>query len=165
MFQAAREHRLEEISNLMETHSTGEAHLNVRDDRSESFAQLLKDLRDETTLLMRQEIALAKTEMMEKIVRILRNFGYVIAGVVVLFVGLIFLLQSATAGAALGLVAAGLEQQAIWLAPLIIGLVVAIAGAVAAKKGLATLKRESLVPEKTVSSLKQDKQWIQNKVS
>ena len=134
------------------------------DGRSESIADLIKDLRDEAMLLVRQEVALAKTEISEKMARILRNTAYAIAGALVAFVGLIFILQAATVAIGIGLLEAGLtEKQSLWASPLILGVIVAIVGAILISKGIAAVKNESLVPEKTVESLKNDKEWIQNK--
>ena len=134
--------------------------------RSESVADLIKELRDEALLLVRQEVALAKTEMSEKIGRTLRNTAYALAGALVAFLGLVFVLQAVTALVGVGLRSAGLApEQCLWLAPLIVGVVVAVIGTTLVTKGIATLKKESLVPEKTIDSLKGDKAWIQNKAS
>ncbi len=134
------------------------------DARGESIADLIKDLRDEAVLLMRQEVALVKTEISEKVARILRNTAYAIAGALVAFVGLIFILQAATVAIGIGLLEAGLnEKQSLWASPLILGVIVAVIGAIFISKGIAAVKNESLVPEKTVESLKNDKEWIQNK--
>ena len=134
------------------------------DARSESVADLIKDLRDEAMLLVRQEVALAKTEISEKLARIFRNTAYAIAGALVAFVGLIFILQAVTVAIGIGLHEAGLtETQSLWASPLILGAIVAIVGAIFISKGIAAVKNESLVPEKTVESLKNDKEWIQNK--
>ena len=132
-------------------------------DDSESIADLFKELRDEGILLVRQEVALAKTEMSEKIARILRNVGYVVAGLLVAFVGCVLILEAASALLAIGLIDAGLKEQAVWLAPLIVGVVVVVVGAVAAMKGVNTVKNESLKPEQTIDSITEDKKWIQNK--
>ena len=132
--------------------------------RSEGIADLIKDLRDEAMLLVRQEVALAKTEISEKMARILRNTVYAIAGALVAFVGVIFILQAATVAIGIGLHEAGLtEKQSLWASPLILGVIVAIVGTVLISKGIAAVKNESLVPEKTMESLNNDKKWIQNK--
>ena len=115
--------------------------------RPESIADLIKELRDDALLLVRQEVALAKTEMSEKIGRALRNTAYAIAGALVAFLGLVFILQAVTAFIGVGLKAAGVaSEQCLWLAPLIVGLVVAIIGTILVTKGIATLKNETLVP-------------------
>ena len=134
------------------------------DGRGQNIADLIKDLRDEALLLVRQEVALAKTEMSEKMARILRNTIYAVVGGLIAFLGLIFILQAATVAIGIGLLEAGLtEKQSLWASPLLLGIIVAIVGAILTSKGIAAVKNESLVPEKTVESLKSDKEWIQNK--
>ena len=132
-------------------------------DGSESIADLFKDLRDEAVLLVRQEVALAKTEMSEKMARMGRNAAYVAAGMMVAFVGLVLILLAAAAGLAVVLDDTGAREQAPWLAPLIVGAVVVIIGAVAAMKGINTIKNQSLKPQQTIDSITEDKKWIQNK--
>jgi bifunctional ADP-heptose synthase (sugar kinase/adenylyltransferase) len=136
------------------------------DSRSESIADLIKQLRDEALALVRQEVTLAKTEISEKLSRSLRNTSYALAGALVAFLGLVFILQAVTVLTGIGLKAAGLsDEQCLWLAPLIVGVVVAVIGTTLVTKGIATLKHESLVPQQTIDSLKTDKAWIQNKTN
>lgn len=131
-----------------------------------SLTVLVKELRDETITLMRQEVALAKTEMSEKAARVGRNVGYLGAGALVAYAGLIFLLLAATAGIYLGLVAADVsEATAWWLAPLIVGAVVLVIGYSLIQKAISTLKRETVVPERTAESLQRDKNWMKGKVT
>jgi hypothetical protein len=134
-----------------------------RDERS--IADLIKELRDESTALMRQELALAKTEMSEKASRAARNSAYVGVGAVLCYLGLFFALVAATVGLALLLGMANLGWHSWWLAPLLVGALIGIAGWIITKKGMNTLKHESLVPERTVQSLQEDKQWLQDKVT
>ena len=136
------------------------------DSRSESIADLVKELRDEALLLVRQEVTLAKTEVSEKIARTLRNTGYAIAGALVALLGVVFILQAVTVLIGIGLKAAGFsDAQCLWLAPLIVGVVVAVIGTILVTKGIHTLKSETLVPEETIDSLKNDKAWIQRKTT
>ena len=131
--------------------------------RDRSVASLLKELRDEMMTLWRQELALAKTEMSEKASKAGRNAVYIGIGGAVLFAGLLFLLVGVSALVYVGLVYAGLSHYlAGWLAPVITGAVVAVIGYVMLQKGISTLKRMSPVPQKTVESMKEDKQWLQN---
>jgi len=131
-----------------------------------SITEIIKDLRDETSALVRQEVALAKTEMSEKASKIGRNAGYIGAGGVLAHAGAIVLLLGLSALLYAGLVEMGLSHMISgWLAPLIVGGLVAIIGYAMAQKGISALKKESLVPEKTVNSLKEDQQWLQRKVT
>jgi cation transport ATPase len=130
-----------------------------------SLIGLLKELRDETMTLLRQEVDLAKTETSEKMSRVGRNVGYLAVGGVILGAGFLVLLMAGVVGLYVGLVAAGLSHATSgWLAPLIVGAVVAIIGYSFLQKAISTLRRETIVPERTRASLVADKEWIQEKV-
>lgn len=145
------------------THHTSQSHSTDSDGRS--ITGLIKELRDETTTLMRQEVALAKTEMSEKLSRLTRNVTYLAVGGGIAFAGLIILLMAAAAGTYVALLAAGLSHMTSgWLAPLIVGGIVAVLGYAFVQKGLSTLRHESLVPQRTKESLEHDKQWLKEKV-
>jgi len=131
-----------------------------------SFASLMRELRDESTTLLRQEVALAKTEMTEKVTVLGRNAAYMGVGGLVAYAGMIFILLSVMQLLSVGLVKTGLsENVASWLAPAVVGLVVAGIGYALIQKAKGTLARESLTPDKTIQSLKEDKQWTQDKFS
>jgi hypothetical protein len=129
----------------------------LREDRSigELFGQLTQDM----TLLVRQELQLARSEMSEKISRVTSNLISVLAGGFVAYVG------------ALALVAAlilGLHELADispWVSALIVGALFAIAGYVMLNRGLKELKRVDLAPRRTVESLKDDVQWAKEQRS
>jgi hypothetical protein len=127
------------------------------EDRSigELFGQLTQDM----TLLFRQELQLARTEMSDKVSVVAGNLVSVLAGGFVAYVG------------ALALVAAlilGLHQLADispWVSALIVGALFAIAGYVMLNRGLKELKRVDLAPRRTVESLKDDVQWAKEQRS
>jgi hypothetical protein len=130
-----------------------------------SIPDLLRELRDESSTLFRQEIALAKTELKEKTSKLSRNAIYLVAGGVIAYSGLIFILLGVVGLIGAGLVAAGMEAAtAAWVSPLILGFIVAIIGAAMLMKGKRTLAEESLVPEKTLQSLKEDTSWTRAKI-
>ncbi|HSK77057.1 MAG TPA: phage holin family protein [Thermoanaerobaculia bacterium] len=135
----------------------------AKDDRS--LGQLLKELTSETTTLLKQEVDLAKTEMSEKASRVGTNLGSLAVGGGVAFLGALALLAAAIYG-----LTSILDQfmslgVAVWLAPLIIGLILAAVGYSLVKKALETLKRESLAPQKTTESLQENKEWLKQKIS
>ncbi|MGC1275808.1 MAG: phage holin family protein [Planctomycetaceae bacterium] len=131
-----------------------------------SLTELFKSLRDETTLLVRQEVDLAKTEMSEKAAKAGRNAGYIGAGSVLAHAGAIVLLLGLSALLYYGLVEWGMSHMiAGWLAPLIVGAVIGLIGYVLIQKGVSTLKHESFVPKKTVDSLKENQQWLSRKAT
>src|SRR5690606_22448237 len=73
------------------------------------IAELIRDLRDETSELLREEFALARTEMGEKVGRAVRNLAYLAAGGLIVFVGGWFLLAAAVQGLSVGLLEAGVD--------------------------------------------------------
>jgi xanthine/uracil permease len=130
-----------------------------------SLGDLVKELRDETTTLLRQEVELAKTEMSEKARSYVRNSISIAAGAIVAFAGFLFLLLAVNRVVTIWLAEAGLETAALWLAPLIVGGVVAIIGYALVQKGISTLKNESPAPSRTMHSIKEDKKWLTSKLT
>lgn len=134
----------------------------VREERS--IGQLLKELRDETTTLLRQEVDLAKTEMSEKASRVGSNLGSLAMGGAVAFLGALALLAAVVYG-----LTSLLDQfmslgVAVWLAPLIVGIVLAVIGYNLVQKALQTLRQESVTPRKTTETLQENKEWLKAKV-
>jgi hypothetical protein len=135
---------------------------------SEQFnlVYLLKKLRDDTTTLVRDEISLAKTEISEKVATTSRNVGYLAAGALVAYAALLLILQGLSLMLREQFILRGMsEANANLLGFLIVGVVVGMIGAVLIMKALNTLKTESLTPTKTAETLKEDKEWVQDKVS
>ena len=130
-----------------------------------SIPELIKELRDETILLLRQEVALAKTEMAEKSREYARNASYIAIGGMVAYAGFLFVLGAITYGL-LGWFAAMDMSPAIapWLAPAIVGVIVGAIGAGMVAKGRNTLKNERPTPRRTVESLQENKEWLKRKV-
>ena len=134
----------------------------VQEDRS--IGQLLKELRDETTTLLRQEVDLAKTEIGEKASRLGSNLGSLALGGGVAFLGALALLAAVVYGLTSLLDQFMSVGVAIWLAPLIVGLVLAAVGYSLLNKALATLRQESLTPRRTTQTLQENKEWLKSKI-
>ena len=135
-----------------------------REREERSLGQILKDLSNETSTLLRQEVELAKTEMSEKASRVGTNLGSLAVGGAVTFLGALALLAAVISG-----LTSLLDQfmdlsVAVWLAPLLVGIALAVIGYGLVKKALDTLKRESLTPRKTTESLQENKEWLKSKV-
>jgi hypothetical protein len=118
-----------------------------------SLGELLSTLSQETMTLVRKEIDLAKTEMTEKIGKAAKDIGFLVGGGLIAFTGF-FLILFAIAW----LLAKVVD---IWLAFGIVGVVVAVGGGVLVSKGMSEIKNISPVPQKTVETLKEDKEWAQ----
>ena len=131
-----------------------------------NLVYLLKKLRDDTTTLVRDEISLAKTEISEKVATTSRNVGYLAAGALVAYAALLLILQGLSLMLREQFILRGMsEANAALLGFLIVGVLVGMIGAVLIAKALNTLKTESLTPTKTAETLKEDKEWVQDKVS
>jgi uncharacterized membrane protein len=121
----------------------------------ELFGQLTQDM----TLLVRQEVQLARTEMSEKISRVTANLISVGAGGFVAYLGGLALVG------ALILAIRDLANISLAWSALIVGAVLAIIGYVMLQKGLKELKRVDLAPRRTVETLKDDVQWAKEQTS
>lgn len=129
---------------------------------STSIPHLLRDLRDEATTLLRQEVALAKTEMKENVSRMSSHAAQLAVGGFVAYAGVIVLLIGI--GHLLGalLIRGGMDPEvAQWLAPSIVGLVVALIGWAMLSKAKRALSHDDLTPRQTIDSLRDNKQWAQ----
>jgi hypothetical protein len=131
-----------------------------------SLVNLLRELRDETTTLVRQEIALAKAEMSEKVSRLGRNAGYIGAGVALAYAALILLLLGFRDLLARALVNAKLDPAvATALSSLIIAIIIGVVGWALIAKGKKALSKEGLAPKKTIESLREDQHLIKQKLA
>jgi hypothetical protein len=134
----------------------------LRDERS--LGQILKDLRDETSMLVRQEVDLAKTEVSEKVSMLGTNMASVAAGGAVALAGALALVAAVSILLYVLLSKVMSPNVAMWLAPLIVGGILAGFGYSLVKKALATLKQEGIAPTKTTQSLKENKEWLTAKI-
>jgi hypothetical protein len=134
----------------------------LRDERS--LGQILKDLRDETSVLVRQEVDLAKTEVSEKVTMLGTNLASVAAGGAVALAGALALVAAVSILLYVLLSKVMSPNVAMWLAPLIVGGALAAFGYTLVKKALATLKQEGIAPTKTTQSLKENKEWLTAKI-
>ena len=120
--------------------------------RERPIGELLKQLSQETTTLVRQELDLAKAEMAEKGKKAGKGAGmFGGAGVVG------FLALGALTAALILALDTGMKA---WLAALIVGLVYAAIAGVLALTGKKEVQQATPpVPEQTVESVKEDVQW------
>ena len=120
-----------------------------------SLGELFQELSQDTSALIRQEMALARTEMSDRIAAFGRDAAMMGAGGVLIHVALL----AATAAFIMGLVQLGVQG---WLSALIVAVVYAIGGGVVIMSARAAMKRRSLTPVETVDSLKETAQWLKN---
>jgi hypothetical protein len=129
-----------------------------RDKSAESTAELVKDLSREVTELVRQEIALARAEMMEKGRKAGRGAG-MLSGAAVL--GL-----AAVGGSMATLILVLDLVLPAWLAALIVTAAYAAVAAVLARRGKEEISEAGPpTPERTVDSVKEDVQWAKTRAT
>jgi hypothetical protein len=130
-----------------------------------SVGGLLKQLRDESTTLIRDEVALAKTEMREKAAVYGRNLGGLVAGALIGYAALVVILLAVGSLITEGLIGVDMDPaMAHFLGLAIVGIVVAMISAILVSKSLNRLKEESPVPERTVETLRNDKEWAKQQI-
>lgn len=120
------------------------------------IGELFQDLAQNTSRLVSLEMELAKTELAQTASKAGKDVGYMAAGGLVAYAGLLAIIAAVIVGLANFIPA--------WLSAFIIGAVVVLVGYGLLKKGMNDLKNGSLAPKQTMDSLKKDKQYLQEKI-
>ena len=126
----------------------------IKADRS--ITALLSDLASETVLLVRQELALFKAELQEKFGRIGKGATALGVGTFIALSGWGVLLAAAVLGLATVLPA--------WLAALIIAIVALAIGGALIFIDKSRFDADSLVPHRTLRSLREDEAWLRERL-
>lgn len=132
-----------------------------------SLGDLFTELATESSTLIRQEIALAQSEITQKATRAGTQIAYVVVGGVFgLLAGLALL-----AGIIIGLgqlisnLAKVEQMTGAWIAAFIVAAVIGGVAAYLITSSLDALRKVDMTPHKTVQSLKEDAQWVKDQVS
>ena len=131
----------------------------ARDD-ARGLGALLKDLAEGSGELIRHEVRLARLEAVEILGKAGAGVAAVAAGGVLALLGALALLA--------GLIMLAGDQwlrDRYWLAALVVLVIAAGAGAFLAKRGLALLSPKQLVPDQTVATLQEDKEWLKRQLT
>jgi hypothetical protein len=121
-----------------------------------SIGELIGDLANQTTTLVRQEIKLASTELSHKAAYAGRQAAYIMVGLLVGVVSLLALLFAVIFGLAM--------VMELWQSALLVGIVAAIVAAAVVAKGAIGLRDMKLVPQQTMESIREDKRWVEQRV-
>ena len=117
-----------------------------------SVPALISDLAQQVTTLMQTEVRLLRAEMSEKLGQLGSGAAEVAAGAICLLAALMVLLQALVIGVS------RIGDMGMGWASLIVGVVVAVIGAVLVKTGTSNLSPSNLTPERTQEQLKRDAQ-------
>ncbi len=126
-----------------------------QDDRS--LGELFADLAKESSVLVRQEVALAKAEMTQKAGQVGKDIGFLAVGGLVLYAGLLAIIAAI-------IIVLGTIGVPWWLAALVVGVIVAGVGYFLVQRGMQALKKENLAPKQTIETLKEDAEWAKEQV-
>lgn len=127
------------------------------DKDNRSLSQLIIDLQRESSTLVRDEVALVRAELNEKVSQALNGAISLLMGALVAFSALIIVLI-AIAELLITLDVAG------WLAYLIVGGVVLVIGVIMLMKGKSNLQPSNLKPTRTAEELRRDREMVREQV-
>lgn len=123
------------------------------DVRDRSTADLLKQLSQQMTALIHQEVELAKAELAQKTKKVGLGAGMFGGAGVFALLGAGALVAAAIAGIATVL--------SVWLSALVVGAALLLLAGVVALTGLSELSRGTPpVPEQAIESTKEDVEWL-----
>jgi len=118
----------------------------------ESFGELVGEVASQSAALVRDEVALARRELQEKLKTVRSVASFVI-------IGAITALISAMALCAAVIIALA-EHVGPWQSALIVGLILGMTAGVIIYIGVSRFKRTSLKPERTIETLEENKEWL-----
>ena len=134
--------------------------LDGRDNRR-GIGALLRDLAEGSVTLVRDEVRLARLEVADIVAGIGRGTAFVAVGAVLVLLGGLSLI----AGIVLLAGDQWLPADLYWLAALIILLITGGLAIWLAKHGLALVSPSRLAPQQTVTTLKEDKEWLKQRLT
>jgi uncharacterized membrane protein YqjE len=121
------------------------------------LGDLFRQLAQDSATLVRQEVALAKAELRENVRSVARDTAKIAVGAVLAGVGALVLV-------AFLVLLLGDAVGRYWAGALIVGVLLLAIGAVLAMSAMKRLKQETIKPEQTLETLKEDKQWLQSEM-
>jgi uncharacterized membrane-anchored protein len=127
----------------------------IKDERS--IGDLFSELANETGTLIRQEVALAQAEVTKKATEAGKNAASIAIGGFVGYAAFLALLAA--------IIAMLSYAMPVWLSALIVAIVVGGVAYYMVTSALAKLKKADLAPRETVTTLKEDAQWLKKQVS
>jgi uncharacterized membrane protein YqjE len=131
-----------------------------QNDGRRGFGNLLRDLAEGSAGLVRNEVKLARIELRQILSGVGLGTAMVASGGVFALLGTLALFT--------GIVLLGGDQwlrDRYWLAALVFTVIAFAVAFVFMRRGRAALSPANLAPDKTVASLKEDKEWLRQRLT
>lgn len=122
-----------------------------------SVGQLLRDLADDVTRLIRDELALARSEASDNLHRMVTAVIAIVGGALLGLAALMVLLDAVVMGLS--------NHMPDWMAAVIVGGVVGLVGFILVYQGQKNLSAGSLAPRRTAESVRKDIHLVKEQVS
>ena len=121
-----------------------------------SLGDLFSDLAAQTGKLIRQEAALAKSELTDKASAAGKDIGMIAAGAFIGYAGLL--------AVAAGVIVLLANVIPLWVSALVVGIVHIVLGYFLVSSGISHIKNANWAPQESIESIKEDAQWLKNQV-
>jgi hypothetical protein len=118
----------------------------------ESFGELVGLVASQSAGLVRDEVALAKREVQEKLKTVRSAASIVIIGAITALIAAMALCAAVIIALA--------EHVGPWQSALIVGLILGMTAGVVILIGVSRFKRTNLRPEQTIETLEENKEWL-----
>jgi len=118
----------------------------------ESFGELVGEVASQSAALVRDEVALARRELQEKLKTVRSVASFVIIGTITALIAAMALCAAVIIALA--------EHVGPWQSALIVGLILGMTAGVTIYIGVSRFKRTSLKPERTIETLEENKEWL-----
>lgn len=120
--------------------------------RRESLGELIGELASQSASLVRDEVALARRELQQKLKTVQSAASVIVIGAVIALIAALALCAAVIIALA--------EYVGPWQSALIVGLILGMAAGVIILIGISRFKRTNLRPEQTIETLEENKEWL-----
>jgi hypothetical protein len=135
--------------------------MSVRQSGTRTIGDLFRDLAEDGVSLFREEVKLARVELSAAAHAIGMGTGLVATGAVLALLGALATLV----GIALLIGDQWLPADRYWVAALILLVITAAVAVLFAKRGMALVSPRQLAPDQTATTLKEDKEWLKQRLT
>lgn len=133
----------------------------VRPSGTRTLGDLFRDLAEDGVNLFREEVKLARVELSAVARSVGMGTGLVATGAVLAMLGMFATLV----GIALLIGDQWLPADRYWVAALILLVITAVVAVLFAKRGMALVSPRQLAPDQTATTLKEDKEWLKQRLT